>query len=93
MTNEMKLLMALCDALGFEVEVIYKHSLDGVNLDDNKPYHLEANRINDVVIDINYKLTKKSASVPFNSSIITEYHQHMAEMIKTARATICKEVK
>jgi hypothetical protein len=49
MTNEMKLLMALCDALGFEVEQSIGTSLDGV------PFSL--------VEHTDYKLTKKSSTI------------------------------
>ena len=60
MTNEMKLLRAFIEASGYEVERITSTSLDGVQFSDDNPYHLiDANRINDVVIDAEYKVTKK----------------------------------
>lgn len=43
MTNEMKLLMALCDALGFEVEEIYESRIPS----------------GQIIVAHDYKLTKK----------------------------------
>ena len=64
MTNEMKLLRAFIEASGYEIERITSTSLDGVRFSDDNPYHLiDANRINDVVTDVEYKVTKKQNPV------------------------------
>ena len=42
MTNEMKLLMALCDALGFEVEVEYEQDREAYDIALKNHYHSNA---------------------------------------------------
>lgn len=62
MTNEMKLMMALCDALGFDVETIdtsmkfYKPEHIDMN---GKPY---SNGVPTVIPSTDYKLTKRKIS-------------------------------
>ncbi len=69
MTNEMKLLTALCDALGFEVEKtdnilrIYDHESYGDN-GELKENAMPVRQVNDV----EYKLTKKPVKISSNGS-------------------------
>lgn len=79
MTNEMKLLRAFIEASGYEIERITSTSLDGVRFSDDNPYHLiDANRINDVVTDVECKVTKKQSPVQDRIDAAREVERYQA---------------
>jgi len=61
MTNEMKLLMALCDALGFEVERETIYTVDGKPLESDVAFNLiSAGDVSKIDSEASYKLIKKA---------------------------------
>jgi len=74
MTNEMKLLMAMCDAMGFEVEEVEKvvgMGCVGV-VDTGEPLE---------VYEVDYKVTKKSPSI--NLEVEKQFHDAMQIKLKS----------
>lgn len=79
MTDEMKLLRAFIEASGYKVEKSTTSSLDGLPFSGDNPYHLiDANRINDVVMDTEYKVTKRQGSTQDRISEARMIEQYQA---------------